>query len=95
MTPEVAAQMQKLIEKGIRLQNFGSASHTPGTTPNETGINPASATDNHVTNVAWSGNFNGNFPDHSQILAGDEFDMSAIPPVELGVWWRDSGVDSI
>ena len=66
MTPEVAAQMQKLIEKkGIRLQNFGSASHTPGTTPNETGINPASATNNQVASVAWSGTFNGTFPNQA------------------------------
>ncbi|KAF8558098.1 hypothetical protein OG21DRAFT_1481638 [Imleria badia] len=67
LTPELAAQMQKLMEKkGIRVPS-GPSSQTSGTTSHETSVNP-NATNNQVnqplnTNTsAWHGTFSGNFP---------------------------------
>ena len=62
MTPEVAAQMQKLIEKkGIRPQSFGPSSQTPGATSHETGAN-SNATNNQAIQAMWYGTFSGTFP---------------------------------
>jgi hypothetical protein len=65
ITPEVAAQMQKLIEKkGIRPQGFGPSSQTPGTTSHETGVN-SNATNNQPNISTWTGTFSGTFPKFS------------------------------
>ncbi|KAG6373305.1 hypothetical protein JVT61DRAFT_6443 [Boletus reticuloceps] len=65
VTPEVAAQMQKLIEmKGIRPPSFGPSSQTYGTTSHETGVSP-NVTNNQViqsSNSTWIGMFSGTFP---------------------------------
>lgn len=66
VTPEVAAQMQKLSEKkGIRPQSFGLSPQTPGTTPHETGVNPNATGDRPIQTIntsSWLGTFSGTFP---------------------------------
>lgn len=65
MTPEVATQMQKLIDKkGIRPQNFGSTPSS-GTTSPETGVHP-NVTNNQSIRApnasTWQGTLSWTFP---------------------------------
>ena len=65
VTPGLAVQMQKLIEKkGIRPPSFGPSPQTSGTTPHETSVN-LNATNNQGFNTntsTWYGTFSGTFP---------------------------------
>lgn len=71
VAPEVAAQMQKLIEKkGIRPQSFGPSSQTSGTS-HETGVNPNAASTPALTTSAWQGTFSWTPPKHSGQVANE------------------------
>ncbi|KAH0833161.1 hypothetical protein J3R83DRAFT_12188 [Lanmaoa asiatica] len=71
-TPEVAAQMQKLIEKkGIRPQSFGSSSQASGTTPHETGVNPNTTNIQALATSTWQGTFSWTFPKFNGQVANE------------------------
>lgn len=70
VNPEVAAQMQKLIEKkGIRPPSFGSSSQPPGTTSHETPANPNAP--NTQALPAWQGTFSWTPPKLSGQVANE------------------------
>jgi hypothetical protein len=63
MTPEVAAQMQKLIDKkGFRPQSFGSSSQASTSTSQDTIINPNAVTHPALNSTTWHGTFTWSFP---------------------------------